>query len=583
MTRSSRAAGAAARDDRPALPAPRWRRVLPAALLAVVAFVAWALLAPPLLGGRTSYVVTSGTSMLPTFHTGDLAVVRERPSYAVGDVVAYRSPTVGITVLHRVIAAGEDGFRFRGDSNTWDDPDLVPADALVGELWFHVPGAGRFLGPARLVVPVLAAGAVLLVLAAGRRSRRRTAPDAATASAPPTPAGSGGDRASRLSAAATAGLVAGAVLLVVSARLPVSAAATSSDVAAGSAAPTAAAPTATVGYTAAADPLVYDDGRLVTGDPVWTALTPGVDVTVDVSTPEDAVLGVEVLLSTDDGWRRTVVLDGTAVVEDGTARLRVPLDVARLEAVVARVRERTGSSGGVRVRLLPRLAAADGTVTTPFPDGVAFRLGAGQLVLDVGDHEHGEPVQLTAAAPGAAAPGAAAAAGAGTAARGLDVAGLSIGSDVVRAGGLGVVGLSAALAAVPGVVRRRRPRPVPGPGSAADPAPAPPAAPRDEPLDAAPDEPLDALPPSAATTGVSVPTAAADEPVLPLVPPTAQAQRAHRAARLAVAVAALGADPSLTAAALLGHLAAAGHPVSLRTAQRVRREALQLLPVRARD
>jgi signal peptidase len=48
------------------------------------------LFAPTTVGGVTSYVIVSGSSMEPTFSEGDLVVVREG-SYEIGDVVAFET------------------------------------------------------------------------------------------------------------------------------------------------------------------------------------------------------------------------------------------------------------------------------------------------------------------------------------------------------------------------------------------------------------------------------------------------------------------------------------------------------------
>ncbi|WP_176445580.1 signal peptidase I [Blastococcus mobilis] len=144
-------------------------------LAAVLTVAAWVVLAPPSIGGQTSYVVTRGESMRPDFRTGDLALVREAPRYAVGDVIAYRSPTLDVVVLHRIVAAEPGGFRTRGDNNDWTDPDLVPAAQVIGRLWLHVPQVGSVLTATRSAVPVLLAGAAatVLMVPAGPARRRR--------------------------------------------------------------------------------------------------------------------------------------------------------------------------------------------------------------------------------------------------------------------------------------------------------------------------------------------------------------------------------------------------------------------------
>src|SRR4051812_49977795 len=101
----------------------RWRRGLAGALLLVVLY-AGAAVWPTALGGSTTYVTTHGSSMEPSFHQGDLALVRQANHYDVGDVVAYRSATLkGTTILHRIIAQGPEGYTFRGDNNGFEDPD----------------------------------------------------------------------------------------------------------------------------------------------------------------------------------------------------------------------------------------------------------------------------------------------------------------------------------------------------------------------------------------------------------------------------------------------------------------------------
>jgi signal peptidase I len=145
------------RRPRLALPQPR---VLPAlaklaALGALVATCLWFGL-PQGLGGRAGWVLVSGTSMLPHYHTGDLVLVEHRAGYRVGDVVAYRVPQgqvgAGHVVIHRIIGGnGRTGWRMKGDNRTAPDlwhptnHDLVGAEQLrIPHAWavlrvFHMP------------------------------------------------------------------------------------------------------------------------------------------------------------------------------------------------------------------------------------------------------------------------------------------------------------------------------------------------------------------------------------------------------------------------------------------------------------
>jgi signal peptidase len=111
-------------------------------VLTVAAVVFWAMfLRPQSLGGPAGYVLVSGKSMLPLYHTGDLVLVERQSSYHVGDVIAYRvpkgDPMAGAQVIHRIIGGdATHGFVVQGDNRTAPDvwrptqKDIVGAKAL---------------------------------------------------------------------------------------------------------------------------------------------------------------------------------------------------------------------------------------------------------------------------------------------------------------------------------------------------------------------------------------------------------------------------------------------------------------------
>jgi signal peptidase len=144
---------------RPRLAQPKPAVLLPlaklAALGALVATCLWFGL-PQGLGGRADWVLVSGTSMLPHYHTGDLVLVEHQTGYHVGEVVAYRVPQGqvggGHVVIHRIIGGdGRTGWRLKGDNRTapdlWypTDHDVVGAEQLrIPHAWavlrvFHTP------------------------------------------------------------------------------------------------------------------------------------------------------------------------------------------------------------------------------------------------------------------------------------------------------------------------------------------------------------------------------------------------------------------------------------------------------------
>ena len=139
-------------------------------------------LRPQSLRGPANYVMVRGISMVPTYHTGDLVIVRRQHGYSKGDIIAYHVPQgqvgAGIVVIHRIVA-GDDaqGFVVKGDNNP--SPDVWrPKDAdIVGKAWILVPKAGGLLAflHAPLALASLATGVAVAVLISddGKRKRKR--------------------------------------------------------------------------------------------------------------------------------------------------------------------------------------------------------------------------------------------------------------------------------------------------------------------------------------------------------------------------------------------------------------------------
>jgi signal peptidase I len=161
--------------------------VVLAAFLALA--VAWFFtLRPAFLGGPATYVTVTGTSMEPTLSDGDLVVLRERDTYGVGDVVAFRiragEPGAGSRVVHRIIGGSDaEGYVTRGDNRTSDDFWRPTDTDILGELWLHGPGVGRYFPVLRtpVVIAALASAlAVWLVLDWGGRKRGQPEEEQAT-------------------------------------------------------------------------------------------------------------------------------------------------------------------------------------------------------------------------------------------------------------------------------------------------------------------------------------------------------------------------------------------------------------------
>ena len=101
-------------------------------------------------------------SMQPAFSRGDLLVVTAADNVAVGDVVVYQDPTIGL-VVHRVVALNGDLVTTQGDANNTAD---APFDKglIVGNVAFALPAAGRLIEALRSPLGVMALVAVLVAV-----------------------------------------------------------------------------------------------------------------------------------------------------------------------------------------------------------------------------------------------------------------------------------------------------------------------------------------------------------------------------------------------------------------------------------
>ena len=111
-----------------------------------VAATGWYLFAPVQLGGFDTYVLTDGTSMLPTLHGGGLVIARESSSYKVGQIAAYHSAVLGgAVILHRIVSIHDGHYTFEGDNN--QQPDMYPPtqNAIVGKKWIYWGSGGTLI------------------------------------------------------------------------------------------------------------------------------------------------------------------------------------------------------------------------------------------------------------------------------------------------------------------------------------------------------------------------------------------------------------------------------------------------------
>jgi len=323
---------------------------------------AWAVLAPSELGGSTRYVILDGTSMEPSLHAGDLAVVRRQESVEKGDVVLYDHPNLRAQVLHRVVRDGGGRYVLKGDNNDFLDDVRPTAREIEGQLWFSLPHVGSAIVWARQPLHAGLIVFVLAFLALGGRAAvartRRPNPARGIAAAAPSErrATSRPDGAAQVVLGiGLAGLAVFTLLAVASLSRPSTRAETVPD---------AYAHVGSFSYGAPVEESdVYPDGLVDTGESVFLQLVPALDVAFDyrleAKDPVDVHGAVELtaVLSDGAGWARRIPIGEPTEFDGTTARATGSLDLAALGGIVDELRSLTGS--GTTTFALAILAGVD--------------------------------------------------------------------------------------------------------------------------------------------------------------------------------------------------------------------------------
>lgn len=339
-----------------------WSRTLLGASAAVVSGMFWINFAPPHLGGDSVYVVTSGISMEPRFHTGDLAILRPTGSYRVGEIVGYRSPKFGI-VMHRIIGDVNGHFLMKGDNNNFVDSYHPTPSDVVGRLWLHVPKIGRLINTQRnretsVAVAALAMTAVIGVPVEQERRRRRKHRrrsdepiGAAAGGRPPSRRSSGGGLATGV-LGATGQVVASIVLIVALGALVLAALSFTRSTTTTTTAHLAYQQSGTWAYSAPATGDVYANGVVATGQPIYLSIAPVLKVSFHyqfASLLPASLTGraeLSAVLSRSDGWSHTLLLGPTKSFSGAGVIVTGILDLRTIENYLTSVATQIGQVGG---------------------------------------------------------------------------------------------------------------------------------------------------------------------------------------------------------------------------------------------
>ena len=357
------------------------------AVVAAAAFVAaWVFFAPTQAGGGTSYAIIVGNSMEPKLHRGDLAVVRERSVYRVGDVVLYDSRELGSKVLHRIVRAESGRFVLKGDNNSFLDGEKVTEDQIVGSLWATAPAVGRAtewlrepLHSALLVglVTLIALGGGLGTGVALRRGAQPRKPRPHVA-APPRAKRQFPDEVKPLLTWLALAAVACVALAVVSFGRPLNGTETVQA---------AYAHQGRFEYEARVPrSAAYPDGQVSTGEPVFQRLVSRLRVTFsyrlesELPVTAGGRIALDARLSDGNGWERVLPLASERRFGNGGSTVSGILDLRRLERIVEELRALTGSGQtAYTVAVLPRVDVAGRVggepVDATFAPALTFDIG----------------------------------------------------------------------------------------------------------------------------------------------------------------------------------------------------------------
>ncbi len=389
----------------------RLRSGLITGALVLFAGAFWLFLAPPKIGGRTTYVVTSGNSMEPSFHPGDLALIRPTAHYRVGEIVAYHSTLLHVVALHRIIAIHGGRYVFKGDHNTFIDPTRPTRSELIGALWVHIPRGGVVFHwlHSPITAAVLCGFVALLLVGTGETQRRRSrrgnrGNGSARQKASPV---TSSDRGAPLGISVRSLLIAVATLAAACALLAVYA----------QTRPATRGVTNQVQYTQkghidyhATAPVgaVYPDGTVSTGDPIFLQLVHRLAVkaayrfAVDAPSRLQGTQQVFLQLTGPTGWNRRLALSPLRHFTGAAISTPATIDLRAVQALLTDVQKATG---------IPAVGASVGIVMKVHVTGTV----AGQAVDESFSPTAGfqlQPLELTPS--GSAPPPAAGSAAAGT-------------------------------------------------------------------------------------------------------------------------------------------------------------------------
>jgi signal peptidase I len=348
-------------------------------ILLVIGLAAiWMAFAPVKLGGQVTYVIVNGVSMLPTFHGGDLVIVRQAVDYRVGDVVTYYYPDLRENVIHRIIAVENERYVIKGDNNSWIDAYQPTRAEILGKLWLHLPKVAFAVlwirTPINMALVTSAAGGLFMVSMTTEKSRRRSKRNPVS-----NPAGLFG---TSLTIFGSLVLLFGVFGLFVFTR-PLT---RKADVLKYN-------QTANFTYSAAGLPVVYDTGTARSGEPIFLKLACTVNLGFAYKIEADQLKDINgrqkfyALLKDDEtGWQRTIPITADMVFSGSSFSNVASLDLCKLESLVSSVGDATGVHSGSNTLVITANISVGGKISgldfsTEFNPHLSFHFDSKQFYL----------------------------------------------------------------------------------------------------------------------------------------------------------------------------------------------------------
>lgn len=346
--------------------------------LLAVAFFLWLMFAPSQLGGKSSYIIVEGESMLPTYRPGDLIITRPSDYYRIGDIVTYIQPEFGIFIIHRVVAINNDRYVTQGDNVASRDTYSPTSQDIVGRSWLRIPYLGNLAStlkqPAFFALAVGALGFFFLSsLLFNPDTKNKAFRTQAHVNRPIA------QNSMKLPQGVEIIIPVVAVFFVFAFGLTIWSILTPSYI---KEPPIRYIQAGQFAYNTSTASGIYDSGAAQTGDPIFTKITCTLNLSYAyalMGSELDNVAGTYQLytqiMDPNSGWKKTVPLVGATGFSGSTLTANASIDLCQLISTMEQFERETGARQGTYLFSVFATVTANGTLQNiPFQSTLNSKL-----------------------------------------------------------------------------------------------------------------------------------------------------------------------------------------------------------------